>query len=62
MYYTQGVKRIYPSKNFFYTINNPLLIIYTPLKDTDGSPVSVFLFVKTIKISATKKGCNHPLL
>jgi len=45
MYYTQRVKRIYPSNNFFYRINNPLLIIYTPLKGTSGSPVGVFLFV-----------------
>ncbi len=27
------VKRIYPSKNFFYKINNPLLIYFTPLEE-----------------------------
>ena len=37
------VKRIYPSKIFF-TINNPLLIIYTPL-ERPVAPLLVFLFV-----------------
>lgn len=36
------VKRIYPSKIFF-TINNPLLIIYTPL-ERSVAPLPVFLF------------------
>ena len=36
------VKRIYPSKIFF-TINNPLLIIYTPL-ERPVAPLPVFLF------------------
>ena len=29
-------------KKIFFTINNPLLIIYTPLETADSSPVSRF--------------------
>ena len=35
------VKRIYPSKNFFYIIT-PYLIIYTPLEPPGSSPVGWF--------------------
>ena len=38
------VKRIYPSKNFFYIIT-PYLIIYTPLEMLCSSPAEHFSFV-----------------
>lgn len=46
------VKRIYPSKIFF-TINNPLLIIYTPL-EIPVAPLPGFLFVFLLKRSLPK--------
>lgn len=36
------VKRICPSKNFFYKINNPLLIYFTPLEKALLLPNRVF--------------------
>ena len=43
LYYNQTCKKNLPFKNFF-TINNPLLIIYTPL-ERPVAPLLVFLFV-----------------
>ncbi|MCI6995314.1 MAG: hypothetical protein MR936_00620, partial [Eubacterium sp.] len=48
------VKRIYPSKIFF-TINNPLLIIYTPL-EIPVAPLPGFLFAFLYQSGSSPKG------